>query len=460
MSIKKISIIAAAFFYLNVSAQNSKTNLAPLPPMGWNSFDCYCMDVTEEQVKENATYMAKHLKKLGYEYLVIDHGWYFDFGKGLNSNNYLFRNKPPQCIDKYGRVIPNVHKYLSAAKGKGLKPLADYVHGLGLKLGIHIMRGIPWEAVEQNTPIKGTKYHARDIATEAGRCGWYYGFYSVDMSKPGAQEYYNSIAELYKEWGIDFIKADNLDYTGGAAEVEGIAKAIISKGSIVMSFSPRTPIEAKDMVKPNAHLWRIDDDMWDDWRYIKNSFEKCRMWQGQSAPNQWADCDMLPLGKLRINGSDGSLGNALGIGWNRTVNEYSRLTTDEKQTLLTLSYIFRSPLMLGGNLPENDSITYRLITNEEALAVNRKSSNNRELRASANEVVWVADDPVSGGKYVALFNIGDTATQQIKIDWNELGITGKKNVRDVWRQKDIGVFADKFERVVPPHGVVLIRIIN
>lgn len=455
---KKVIITLLLVRFVGGSFAQPTNTLAPTPPLGWNSFDCFCMDVTEEQVKENADYMAKHLKSLGYEYLVIDHGWYFDFGKGLNSNNYLFRRNPPQCIDKYGRVVPDVHKYLSSANGKGLKPLANYVHSLGLKLGIHIMRGIPWEAVEQNTPIKGTPYHARDIATESGRCQWYYGFLSVNMSKPGAQEYYNSIAELYRDWGIDFIKADNLDYMGLTSEVQAIAKAINRQSSIVMSFSPRTPIEAKGLAQQNANLWRIDDDMWDDWRYIKKVFEMCRMWQGQSSPNHWADCDILPLGKLRINGSDGSLGNELGLCWNKTVNEFSRLTDDEKQTMLSLWYIFRSPIMLGGNLPENDRSTHTLITNAEALAVQRNSANNRELRGTNDEVVWVADDPVSGGKYVALFNVGDKDTKQIKVSWGELGIKGEYKMRDLWKRKDCGSINDLLEVSLRPHACVLYKL--
>jgi alpha-galactosidase len=211
-------------------------------------------------------------------------------------------------------------------------------------------------------------------------------------------------------------------------------------------------------VKRNANCWRVTDDMWDDWSFVKKTFAICRDWQGHNTSNQWPDCDAFPFGKLRINGSDGALAGALKIPNDSTKNEFSRLTIDEKYTMVTLWCIFRSPLMMGGELMENDKHLLSLLTNKEVLAIDQKSANNHELRATANEVVWVADDPASGGKYVALFNIGDTATQQIKVSWDELGIKGEYTVRDLWQRKNIGTFKQKFEGIVSPHGATLLKI--
>jgi len=453
---KHVLWIITAFFFLNTCTQDLP-KLAKTPPMGWNSWDCFGMDITDEQVKSTADYMAKYLKSYGWEYVVVDMGWFY--ADSLNTKNFRMR-KPPQYIDEYGRLIPNTLKFTSASSGKGLKPVADYVHNLGLKFGIHIMRGIPWQAVEQNTPIKGTPYKAKDITNYADSCRWYHGMIGIDMTKPGAQEYYNSLLELYKEWGVDFIKADDMLNPYCEKEIEGVSKAIKNAGRpIVLSLSAGPlPVDKIDHLRQNAQMWRISGDMWDDWSYIKKTFEYCRTWQDFIMPNHWPDCDMIPLGKLRINGTDGALANRIKKQREETINEYDRLTNDEKYTLMTLWIIFRSPLMMGGNLMENDEMTLKLLTNNEALAVNQKSINNHELRATDNEIIWVADDPETGAKYVAMFNVGDDVPRQIMIKWDELDIFGEQNVRDLWQKKNIDKFNDYFKASVNPHGCGLYKV--
>jgi alpha-galactosidase len=456
---KQLILIIAAFITLNVSSQKFE-NLAPTPPMGWNSWDCFGMDGTEDQIKATADYMAKYMKSAGWEYIIVDMGW--NFGEGNNTWNCYFRDTPPQFTDKYGRTMPNTRKFPSSKADKGFKKLADYVHSKGLKFGIHIMRGIPWEAYEKNTPIKGTNFRAKDIAVKRAACNWYRGMYLIDMTKSGAQEYYNSLVELYKEWGVDYIKADNMQYESlqdVVPDVEALRKAIDQSGRpIVLSLVGWASVEKVDKLRQNANLWRITGDMWDDWSFIKEAFRVCRHWQGSITPNHWPDCDILPLGKLRINGTDENLARAINLYYMQTLNEYSRLSTDEKYTLLSLWYIFRSPLMMGGNLMENDQLTLQLLTNTEALAVNQNSSKNHELRATDSEIVWVADDPTSGGKYVAIFNISDKTSSQISVTWEELGIKGGNTVRDLWQKKDIGKFDGSFEATINPHGCGLYKI--
>jgi hypothetical protein len=432
--------------------------LAPTPPMGWNSWDCFGMDVTDEELKATADYMAEHLKEYGWEYVVLDMGWYF----GEKTNTWNFKEKNPELnIDEYGRVVPALHKFPSAANEVGLKAVADYIHSLGLKFGIHIVRGIPRQAVEENTPIKGTNYRAKDIASEKGLCGWYHGMYSIDMSKPGAQEYYNSLLEQYAEWGVDFIKADDmLGPLYHLDEIEAVQKARLNTGRpIVLSLSAGpVPVELADVLRRNSNMWRLSGDMWDSWPHLLETFEYCRTWQDYVIPNHWPDCDMLPLGKLRINGTDGLLAEKLGVNIKETVNEYSRLTTDEKYTLMSLWAIFRSPLMMGGNLMENDSLTYQLLTNEEVLRVNQQSVNNKELRFSEKESIWIADDPVSGAKYIALFNLDDNKSIKFNVSTKELGLSGRFFVRDLWEGKDLGAFKKNIRADVNPHGCKLFKI--
>ena len=179
--------------------------LAMTPPMGWNSWDCFGLDVNEAEIKENAKYMATHLKEYGWEYIVVDLGWY---APEVTTTNYKKKNIP-MITDEFGRLIPVEERFPSSAGGKGFKPLADYIHSLGLKFGIHIMRGIARQAYFQKSKIMGSKATAYDIAEPFDTCNWCNNMYGVDASKEGAQEYYNSIFKLYAEWGVDFIKADD-----------------------------------------------------------------------------------------------------------------------------------------------------------------------------------------------------------------------------------------------------------
>jgi len=449
---KQISYFTLALICLNISAQNIEP-LAETPPMGWNSWDCFGMDITEDQVKANADYMAEHLKHFGWEYIVLDMGWNYD--EGLNTSNFRIEN-PPQCIDSYGRLVPNIKKFPSSANENGLKALADYVHSKGLKFGIHIMRGIPWQAVEKNTVIKGSKYKAEDIATEVDACSWFHGLVTVDMTKPGSQEYYNSLIDMYAEWGVDYIKADDMLNKYHKEEIEAISSAIKKAGRpIVLSLSAGPmSVNLIDHLRQNANLWRISGDMWDDWSYIVESLELCRKWQNYVIPNHWPDCDMLPLGKLRINGTDGLLAKKIGQLPEETIDEYSRVTDDEKYTLMTLWSIFRSPLMIGGNLQELDELTLKLLTNREILAVNQKSSNNREISFRDSISIWTADNKENRMKYIAVMNISN-ATRTIILPLENLGITKKIKVRDLWNKTEIDKTENVYSITIPPHGAGL-----
>jgi hypothetical protein len=172
--------------------------------MGWNSWDSYGTTVREDQVKGNVDVMARDLASHGWQYVVVDIQWYEP-----NAQGHDYEPGAKLAMDEYGRLIPAVNRFPTSANGAGFKPLADYVHGKGLKFGIHIMRGIPRQAVEQHLPIKATFYHAADIADKDNPCRWNPDMWGVD-TKPGAQAYYDSIAELYASWGVDFIKADDM----------------------------------------------------------------------------------------------------------------------------------------------------------------------------------------------------------------------------------------------------------
>lgn len=418
---------------------------AKTPPMGWNSWDCFGPTVIEDEVKANAGYMAENLKLFGWEYIVVDIRWFVENDKALGYN----QTDPKYNMDEFGRFIPATNRFPSAANGAGFKPLADYIHSKGLKFGIHIMRGIPVIAVEQNTPIKGTNFKARDIYSDTLQCAWLRDMYTVVAEKPGAQEYYNSLFELYASWGVDYIKIDDLSRPYHQGEIEMIRKAIDSCGRpIVLSTSPgATPLEKAEHIKANANLWRICDDFWDDWKYMAPMFELCRNWAPHSGPGHWADADMLPLGRIGIRAERGE-------------NRMTRFTADEQYTLINLWSIFRSPLMFGGNLPDNDEFTLSLLTNKEVLEINQNSINNRELKNSDGLIVWTADVPGSPDKYVAFFNTGNERSETINLNLSELNLEGSFVAKNLWAKDTTELSNGLLSKEIAPHASAVFRLIK
>jgi hypothetical protein len=361
---------------------------AETPPMGWNSWDCFGTGVTEEQTKANADYMVEHLKAFGWDYVVVDIQWYETSSKGFD-----YTPTPKPHLDTHGRLLPAPAKFPSAANGAGFKPLADDVHARGLKFGVHLMRGIPKRAVKENLPILGTNVRATDIADTSSTCPWNPDMYGVDMSKPGAQAYYDSVFALLADWGVDFVKVDDLTRPYHQAEVIAIRKAIDKTGRpMVFSTSPgETPLAAAGHVERHANMWRVSDDFWDDWRALKAQFKRMHDWTIARGPGHFPDADMLPIGNVRA----------------MTPNGWTHFTQAEQRTLMSLWAIARSPLMMGGHLPKNDAFTLSLLTNRDVIGVNQHSTNNRQLSRDDDSVVWCADVPGSNDKYVALFNISD-----------------------------------------------------
>lgn len=361
---------------------------APTPPMGWNSWDCFATTVTEDQTKAQADYMAAQLKSHGWQYIVVDIQWYEPGAK-----SHAYRADARLTLDAHGRLLPAPNRFPSSTDGRGFKPLADYVHSLGLKFGVHLMRGIPRQAVEQNLPILGTSYRAQDIADRDNICPWNPDMYGVDVTKPGAQAYYDSVFALLAEWGVDYVKVDDISrpYLKHQDEIEAVRRAIDRTGRpIVLSLSPgETALEAAGHVAQHANLWRISDDFWDRWLALRDQFGRLAAWNPHRRPGAWPDADMLPLGTLVMG--------------ERT----TRFTPDEQRTMMTLWSIARSPLMHGGDMTKTDADTLALLTNDEVLAVNQHSLNNRPLFERDELIAWVADVPGSPDKYLAVFNVRD-----------------------------------------------------
>jgi len=450
-SFSKIIVIVLCIFASCCTDTNAQ--VAKTPPMGWNSYNCFGSAVHEDEVKANADYVAKNLKQFGWQYVVVDFLWSYDNPPGSNIGNPFQLQLqdgsyvPWLTMDKWGRLMPQPNKFPSAFGGNGFKPLSDYVHGLGLKFGIHVMRGIPRQAVWAKSPVMGTNGITADmIADTTSICPWMNQMYGLDMSKPGAQEYLNSILQLYASWGVDFIKVDDIARPYRTAEVEGYEKAIQNCGRpMPLSISPgETALTAADHVKQHAGMWRMADDFWDNWEMILHMFNYAKSWEGTGGPGHWPDCDMIQIGKLSKRGPVGP-------------ERFSRFTEDELYTHMNFWCLYRSPLMLGGNLPENRELELKLFTNEEVLAVNQQGENPKQLYKKDGSMVWVSQ--VSGSKdlYVGLFNIGETA-HDVTIDFASLRLKGKISVRDLWKKADLGVFKNQFKQNINPHASLLLRV--
>lgn len=428
----------------------SLQSLASTPPMGWNSFDCYNASVTEAEIKANADIFARRLAPFGWEYVVVDFCWShpspkLELAPDLEAlpDGML---SPDLALDAISRQIPSPNRFPSSVNGQGFKPLGDYIHGLGLKFGIHIMRGIPRQAVQQNLPIVGG-LHARDIAQPESICTWLNHMFGVDMSKPGAQDYYNSLFELYARWGVDYVKVDDISYPYYAAETEALYHAIESCGRpMILSLSPGpAPLESAEHLRQYAHLWRISADFWDDWAQLKKLFVLCRDWTPLITPGHWPDGDMLPLGRLSVRGPQAQ-------------PRWSNFTQPEQFALMSLFTIFRTPLMIGSDLLTADEFTFSLLTNPEVLAVNQHSQNTRVLFFDDQAASWAADVPDSTEKYVALFNLSD-ADRSVALQLSDLGFSASCQIRDLWQRNDLpGTFSNTFAPSLPAHGAGLYRV--
>ena len=450
--LKRFLLVAQAVL-LTAAATAAPT--APTPPMGWNSWDAYGFTVTEAQFKANALLLAR-MKPLGWNYAVIDEGWYManPLGDKLETRQYRY--------DRFGRLEPVPTRFPSSADGNGLKGLADWTHKQGLKFGIHIVRGIPKAAVEANMPIEGSSFRAAEAADKGATCPWDDANYGIADNEAG-QAYYNSLARQYAAWGVDFLKVDCIaDHPYRPGEIRQIAHAIRAAGRpMVLSLSPGpTNISHSAEVKQYAQMWRIMDDMWDGWTFphpdpsttfpngIRNAFDKLAEWNKHVGPDSWPDADMLPFGSLFPH-----------AGWGDA--RHSRLTETETRTAFTLWSIARSPLILGGNLTEMDVWLRPLLTNRSVIALNQDDRTSRPLdglpTALADAKIWVSGRRGGAPDTVAVFNVSDKPLT-VKAPWSLLGLgAGQYGSCDLWAGKSSAASAEA-ALTIAAHDVALLRV--
>ena len=440
-------ILAAAFFIASsaVAAEDpTHWKIAPTPPMGWNSYHAFGSSVTEAEFLENAACIREKLLPSGYNTVVVDFRWADSTAANYDPNGI----GGPLVADEFGRLLPSPVRFPSAANGRGFKPLADKVHAMGLKFGIHVMRGIPKQSVKANSPIEGTAFKAAEAAKTKSTCSWCKDMWGVDATKPAGQAYYDSIFRLYASWGVDFVKVDDLSAPYHKEEVEAIRHAIDQCGrAMVFSTSPgSTPVGQRAHVSANANMWRISEDFWDNWKALNHAFDLAAQWQGVAGPGHWPDGDMIPFGRIGIRC----------VGKDRMTH----FTKDEQVTLLSLWCLMPSPLILGGHQPDNNAQTLALITNPEMIAIDQDplGKPGRRVFQKDRTEVWVRDLK-DGGKAVGLFNRGE-AESSVILNSNEAGLVegGPFSVLDVWSRQTLPTLDANFTVSVPKHGAVLLKL--
>ncbi|VGO14844.1 Alpha-galactosidase A [Pontiella desulfatans] len=432
--------------------------LAQTPPMGWNSFDSYGVYLHEEAAFANLEAMAEKLKPHGYEYFVIDNGW---FGEYTLQEGTIFpaeKHAHDIRINEYGHFQPS-EVYFPG----GLKPIADRAHELGLKFGVHLMRGIPRKAVEQNLPIKGTKYTARDIANTdpEENCVWCHYCYAVDMSKPGAQEWYDGLIQHIADMGVDMIKYD--DIVPHPDEVEAVAKAIKKTGKpMLLSLSPGGTVdpEAIDFFRM-GNMLRVTPDVWDEQKYIDLCFAAWRKWQGKEQPGFWIDMDMIPFGQLQLMSppsTDGKKtvmdkGDVALAG--KGVHRQCQLTKPQMKTFITMRAMAASPLMMGGDLPTLDDFSLMLITDPDMLACNQNGVMGSLMLEKDGLETWKADKKGTNGEgWIGIFNRQDKKVE-FELNAERLGLHGADyTLMEVWSddEKSLG---QKIK--LNPNGVLFVK---
>ncbi|OEL33034.1 hypothetical protein BAE44_0005946 [Dichanthelium oligosanthes] len=380
------SALLVVLFLFLWGTSEANEELAALPPRGWNSYDSFSWTVDENAYLQNAQILAEKLLPHGYQYAVIDFLWYRKYVDGAYTDSYGFDN-----IDEWGRPFPDLQRFPSSRVDRGFSQIASKVHGMGLKFGIHLMKGISVQAFNANTPIldiktgkpyleDGRQWTARDIGLTHRTCAWMpHGFMSVNTDTGAGRAFLRSLYRQYADWGVDFVKVDCIFGTDYSPEEIITISEMLQEidHPIILSLSPGTEVTPAlaENISDHVNMYRITGDDWDNWNdvsshfYTSSSFAAAKKIGATGLRGRsWPDLDMLPFGWL----TDPSV--------NQGPHRKCNLTLDEQKTQMALWSMARSPLMYGGDLRLLDDSTLSIITNPTLLKINHHSKNNMEFR--------------------------------------------------------------------------------
>ncbi|MYS23501.1 Alpha galactosidase A [Streptomyces sp. DvalAA-14] len=401
---------------------------AVTPQAGWSSWSFIRKNPTEANIEAQAAAMASTgLVGHGYTYVNIDDFYYLN---------------PASNVDSYGRWVVDTAKFPD-----GMASVANYVHGKGEKFGMYLTPGIPVAAYNQNTPIQGTSFHARDIVSSTTSYETNYNFgngsmYYIDYNKnpAAAQAFLNSWADLLASYGVDYLKMDGVG-DGDIPDIQHWSQALNQSGrTIHFQLSNSLDVKNGPIWKANSNGWRTNGDVecycstLTNWSNVSQRFDVLPAWVQYDSPGGWGDPDSVEVGNGAATG----------------------LTPDERRTQVTLWAVSSAPLILGTDLTAMDSGDLALLTNDEVLGVDRDGRPAHPVAQGAQQQTWWAYN--GDGTYtVALFNLAGS-TANATANWSDLGFTGSATVRDLWSHTDLGTSSGSFTASLPTHGSRLLRV--
>ena len=429
--------LASISLLVSVQAPAQVNGIGQRPYLGWSSFSEQTVNagfLTQANIQAQSDALAASgLQKHGFQYINIDSGWMSTF-------------------DANGRPIP------AAPNFPNIKALIDHIHANGQKAGIYWIPGIEQPAVDGNYPILGTPYTTQQIVAiplaqgntfAAAPPNPYHD--KIDFTKPGAQEYINSIVDLFASWGIDFIKLDavapgsDVDSLSidDRPDVEAWSKAIAQSGRpIWLTISWDIDQDFLSTWQQFSNARRIDQDVeceggcatLTDWPHIILREYEAVGWEHNAGPTMgWNDLDTLDVGNGSIDG----------------------LTSVEKQSAITLWAMVNAPMYLGGDLTQLDSFAKSALSNDELIAIDQSGHPATQVLGGFTPV-WVSDTG-DGYDYVALFNLNAFPTR-VTVEWSDLGFIAASSVRDLWSRVNLGTFPLGFSTVIAGHGSRVLKV--
>ncbi|MEY9874314.1 alpha-galactosidase [Streptacidiphilus sp. MAP12-33] len=430
------AVMASALLGLvpgSAGAAHAEANgVALTPPMGWSSWSFIRKNPTESNIEAQALALKNSgLLSHGYQYVNVDDFWYLD---------------PATTVDSYGRWATDPSHFPD-----GMGAVGTYVHNLGEKFGMYLTPGIPVAAYNQNTPIAGTSWHARDIVSNTSSYETNYNFgsgsmYYIDYAKnpAAAQAFLDSWADQLASYGVDYLKIDGVG-DWDSADIQHWSQALNQAGRpIHLELSNNLDPANAATWRQYANGWRIEGDVecycgsgsypLTDWNNVASRFSDVPKWIPFAGPGGWNDLDSLELG----NGSNDGL------------------TVDERRTQLTLWAIEGAPLLLGTDLTNLDPTDLSLLTNDRVLAVDQAGVPARPVDQVAQQQVWSAAN-ADGSYTVALFNLG-SGTATATAHFADLGFSGAADVQDLWAGTDLGSSTGSFSASLAGHASMLLKI--
>jgi len=402
------------------------------PPLGWNSYDCWFYKINETVILDNINAFEKKLKPAGYEYFVLDDGWQYSWDTAANAQFVH--------IDTFGRCIPDQARF-----PQGLQPYIDLAHSKGMKFGVWLIRGAPVKTMSMNLKIEGTDIAFSQVLDTSvkidpflGQSSWH-GTSAFRNSTAGMQEYYNSVFELLAQWKIDFVKYDYI--TGNEEDMVAVTAARARCGrEIIISLSPGAASNtALYPVYEKAEMLRISTDVWDNRESLEKIYPQWELWQPYAHPGFWLDLDMIPFGSFPLYGRTDSFSLA------------------QKKTFMTQRALAASPLMMGGSLPESDSVSIALITDKDMLECNQNGICGHLIRRTAPYDIWgtVSSTDSSTG-WIGVFN-RNLSPVDISLHRSDLGLDTAFSYQlyDVWDKQILT--QNPYVGTIDRDGVLFIR---